>query len=97
MPRTATRNSTALTARDLYNAAACVRGARSAGITTATSEAAPEMLARAEAILAKMAKGLDFDIGAPSLEHDIRASQALKKVLAYKKAVDDLRAALNGD
>ena len=86
----------AITARDLRAAAASVRGARSAGITTAAAAAAPGLLAEAEKVLDRMIDRAQISGGdyiAQAGRYSASASAA-PKALAYAEALEDLRAAL---
>lgn len=73
-----------VTAKAIRSAAASVRGARGAGISTSASEAAPALLTQAEALLAR----LDGECGMHS------SPAELKRVDALESAVAELRDAL---
>ena len=84
-----------ITAKEVRAAAASVRGARSMGIETAASKAAPDLLARAEAALAAMfSRAAGMEPSAPDQASEAAYGAAFAKADALESAVAELRDAL---
>ena len=84
-----------LTAKTIRAAATSVAGARGMGIVTAASDAAPDLLERAEAVLSSMlARAAGMEPSSPNQDDERRYYAAASMADAYLAAVDDLRAAL---
>ncbi len=84
-----------LTAKTIRAAATSVAGARGMGIVTAASDAAPDLLERAEAVLSSMlARAAGMEPSSPNQDDERRYYAAASMADAYMAAIDELRAAL---
>lgn len=84
-----------ITAKECRAAAASVRGARSMGVETAASKAAPDLLARAEAALATMfSRASGLEPSAPDQAAEAVYGAAFAKADALEAAIAELRDAL---